>query len=287
MRALVLSGGGAKGAFQAGVLAYLFEKHDYEIITGVSVGALNAAYLCQFPRDKNREATEGLMTMWFGLKPKDVLRPWYHNLLWKLPALWKPAINDSRPLHKFIRRHLDLEKIKASGRILRVGATSLDGGVYSTWSEKDDDLVEGVLASSAFPAFMLPVKSRGQWWIDGGVRDVTPLYDAIKLGATEIDVIMCDTGNPKPLTGKRHALGIAAVAIDTALCEVELWDLKVAELYNALVAAKVPGYEDKRQVTVRVIKPPHLLLKDSLDFDPHKIRTNYMIGLRTAADAIR
>jgi NTE family protein len=200
--------------------------------------------------------------------------------------LWKPSISNSQPLHKFIRKHLDTDKIRTSGRQLRVGATGLNGGTYTTWTERDEDLVEGVLASSAFPAFMLPVKTRGQWWIDGGVRDVTPLADAIKLGATEIDVIMCDTGNPKPVEGKLTALNIAATAIDTALCEVEVWDLKVAELYNALVAAKVPGYENKRQVTVRVIKPQQPLLKDSLDFDPKKIRQNYMTGVQTAIDIL-
>lgn len=282
MRALVLGGGGAKGAWQAGAISHLFKKYDYDIITGVSVGAINGAYLAQFPVTESAAAVEGLTELWHQMTPKAVLRKWYGGVLWLLPALWKPSVYNSAPLHKMLRTHLDPAKIRDSGRRLSVGAVSMETARYNTWSETDEDIVEGVMASSAFPAFMMPVKARNQWWVDGGARDITPLHDAIRMGATEVDVVCCSPGGVARFTGRKRALKIALDAVNIALDEVDVWDLKVAELYNALVLAKVPGYEHKKVVNVRVLRPMEEVLLNSLNFDSVLARRNFAAGYEAA-----
>lgn len=283
MRALVLGGGGAKGAFQAGALSSLLPRIQYDIVTGVSVGAINASFIAQYPISQSHRAAVDLSDMWHHMKPKDIMRLWYNGMLWKLPTAWKPSVYDSRPLHKTLEEYLSAERIRSSGRLLRVGAVSLTTGRYCTWTEQDEDIALGVAASSAFPVFMLPVRARGQLWMDGGARENTPVEDAILAGATSVDIIQCDPNIPTPIQGKITALKIAEAAISTALLEIDKWDIKVTELYNNLAAAGC--VEDKQEITVRVLKPKHVLLDNPLNFDPQKISANFMYGLQSALDS--
>ena len=93
---------------------------------------------------------------------------------------------------------------------------------YATWNENDPDIVEGVLASSAFPGFLTPVRTRDDVWADGGSRDSTPLHDAILAGATHIDVICC---NPDFVLARPKTLGKtlenAEQALDAAFSEID------------------------------------------------------------------
>lgn len=267
MRTAVLAGGGARGSYQAGALTYLLTQYDYEIVTGVSVGAINAAYIAQFPLTRSSAAADGLMNLWFQMSPERVLRQWYNGYLSYVPTLWKPSVYDTTPLHRFLRDHLDPSRIRSSGRRLQVGAVSMDTGAYGSWCERDADVVDGVLASSAFPAFMTPVRARGQWWIDGGVHGITAIEDSIRMGATEVDVICCNPG--VRCRDKRRQRPTVAEAINTAFDAVDAWDLKIAE------SAYAP-------VKVRVLRPDHELLENALDFNAHKIKVNFDKGFAAA-----
>jgi predicted acylesterase/phospholipase RssA len=66
-RALVLSGGGARGAYEAGVVTALFEREDFDIICGTSIGAINAAVAAQ-------GATDQMRTLWRGVPERAVIR---------------------------------------------------------------------------------------------------------------------------------------------------------------------------------------------------------------------
>ena len=188
MKALVLSGGGAKGAFQAGVLRTLLkeQRKHYDIICGVSVGALNGSLLSMYPRGKEFESFLALRAMWDTISTPKVYRHWIPFSYLQSP--FKPSVYNSKPLQKLVRENLDVDTLRASGKRLLVGAVSLDTGEYTLFTEKDDDIIDGVLASSSFPVMLLPVKARGELWTDGGVRNVTPLQAAIDLGATDIGI---------------------------------------------------------------------------------------------------
>jgi len=109
-RALVLSGGGAKGAFEAGAIFH-FVNHrdcDFRDITGVSVGALNGAYIAEAASDENslhnlQVRTQGLIDFWRSLNgPDDILRPRRLGIP-RLLLCGLDSLNDFTPLERKLR----------------------------------------------------------------------------------------------------------------------------------------------------------------------------------------
>ena len=115
-RALVLSGGGSKGAFEVGVLQRLMgdEQVDYDLLCGTSVGAINAAYVAQTPLGKPREAAAKLRALWDTVTTDKVHRAWFP--FGKIASFFKTSVYDSAPLHGWIRSGLDAAAVRASGR---------------------------------------------------------------------------------------------------------------------------------------------------------------------------
>ena len=80
--ALVLSGGGARGAYEAGVLSYLFESiypelprgFEFDVVSGTSVGAIHAAYVAASAMQRGRERSKGLLETWREMRLRDVVR---------------------------------------------------------------------------------------------------------------------------------------------------------------------------------------------------------------------
>lgn len=280
IRALVLSGGGAKGAYQVGALKHLLRSAGgaYNILCGVSVGALNAASLAMYPVGQEDIAYRSLEDLWHGLDTSKVYKKWWGG---EIAALWKSSVYDSSPLQALVRSRLDLVKVRTSGRKLRVGAVALGSGAYKVFGEDHPNLVNAVLASSAFPAMLTPIAMEDDLWIDGGVREVTPLQAAIDLGAESCDVVMCSPEESPETFSQATTLKVAARAIDIMTDQIIADDLKVTQLYNSLVSAGAAPA--KRTVNVRVIRPDKPLIDNSLDFNPAKIREMIRQGYEDAA----
>jgi len=280
MRALVLSGGGSKGAYEVGVLKKWMAEDgiDYDLIAGVSVGALNAAVLCHSPKGCPKEAWEHLNRLWLDVNTSKVRKSWWPFGIGS--ALWKPSVYNSEPLHKWVRSSLDAGKIRASGRMLRVLAVSWDSGESRTVDETEPDIVSWVLASAAVPGMLLPVKVNGELWADGGLRSVTPLGEAVRAGATEVDVILCnDPRLPSPFkcAGKAALPDLAFRAVDLLVNEVMRDDLLICDLKN--------DRPDCRKVTLRVIKPKIDLgrvVGSALAFEPKAMRELTELGYEDA-----
>lgn len=288
MRALVLSGGGSKGAYQEGVLKrWLCEEgREYDILCGISVGALNTSVLCQAPKGQPQLAYMLLNRLWDRVENRKVRKNWF---LGYLALIWKPSVYNTKPLETWVHSELDVNLVRESGRQLRVGAVSWDSGEYRVVDQDDPELHKWVLASASFPTFFKPVKIAGEEWADGGLRNVTPLGEAIRAGATEIDVIL--TNNPDLVepwhpekkflwwTMRRRSFVWRVLrAIELLSNEVVLGDLKECGLKNDI--AKLGGpYKD---VKIRVVYPSQLLTKDSLDFDPASISRMRKIGYEDA-----
>lgn len=277
-RALVLSGGGSKGAYQAGVLKHILgeSKIKYDVYCGVSVGALNAAFLAMYANGQEVQASESLLQIWQTIRTKDVRKGWFP--FGKLHALWKPSVYNSAPLIKLVRERLDVDAIRASGKELAVGAASLTTGDYRVFTHDYHDVAGAVLASSAFPAMLCPVKLDDELWTDGGVRDVTPIKAAIDLGAEKIDVVMCspkdndgtmDDDSPSTITVAKRSISILSD-------EVLENDIRVANLISEL--ALVGRMKDKKQIQIRVLRPSVPLPGDSLDFDREDLDKKIEIG---------
>lgn len=270
MKALVLSGGGCKGAYQVGALKCLLgeARIQYDILCGVSVGALNAAFVAQFPLGSEQAASNGLVELWAGLDTSKIYKKWFP--LAEAMAICKPSVYDSSPLQELVRSRLDVEKVRSSGRSLRVGAVSLMSGEYRLFGEDYADVAGAVLASSAFPAMLTPIELEGELWTDGGVRDVTPLKAAIDLGADEVDIIMCaPEANPVRFPIEATSLKIAQRCIDIMADEITANDIQIAQQVNALVESG--SCSDKRLIKMRIIRPSEVLIDNSLDFEPSKL----------------
>lgn len=227
--ALVLSGGGARAAYQVGVLRTLarqFPDIVPDILTGVSAGGINAAFLAarQAPFDTK---VEQLAQMWADLRIDRVFRVdlrdlasrtlrWGGRLMSAGKAPLPPAksLVDTSPLREMLEHELEAD----GGTILGIPQSLSEGWLQSfaltassyttgqsiTWVQTRDDRrmptwerpqrksemcdarVDHVMASAALPFFFPAVQVDGGWYGDGGIRLTAPLSPAIHLGAKRI-----------------------------------------------------------------------------------------------------
>jgi NTE family protein len=280
MKALVLSGGGSKGAYQVGALQKWIQEDgiDYEIFCGISVGAINAAYLAQFKAGDPRGAWGKLKGVWDRVTTSNVKKNWFPFGV--LEAAWKTSVYNSRPLQDWVRGELDTCAISQSGKGLRVVSVSWDTYETHVATEADPSIVDRVLASSSFPVFLCPIEIGGQLWTDGGVRSITPLGQAIQAGADEVDIIMCSNPDlPHSLDHKTAAIpGLLERAIDIMSTQIEVADLKICGLKNDLAELR-PEY---KKVKIRLLQPKSYLIDNSLNFDPEAIKKMLAQGYEDA-----
>ena len=270
-RSLVLAGGGSKGAFKVGVLQRLMgdQENDYEMLCGTSVGAINAAYLAQTPLGSPRDAIARLRAQWDTVSTDKVHKRWFP--FGRAEAFVKTSVYDSAPVQQWIRSALDANLVRSSGHRLRVVAVSFGTGESFVADERTPDIAEWVIASSAFPVMLTPASIGGDLWTDGGLRSVTPLGEAIRAGATDIDVVLCSDPFAKSPFDVQSAHAIPQLllrSIDIMNDEVSRADLRIAGLKNDLSQLK-PEY---RKVKIRLFQPSSPLAYDPLDFDPKNIR---------------
>lgn len=220
---LVLGGGGARAAYQAGVLAALAEilpsRTPFRILAGVSAGAINAAVIATAADDFPR-ASASLSNLWAGLTLEKVYRTdtlavtrlgarWLRDLSGLFGGGRVNALLDTAPL----RSALDalplfrIPKLISAGmlhglaitatRYRRSSAVSFFDGHESIqpWTRlrrigiRSPITATHLMASAAIPIFFPPVKLRGSWYGDGCVRLTAPISPAIHLGADRIVTI--------------------------------------------------------------------------------------------------
>jgi len=286
-RALVLSGGGSKGAFEVGVLKYLLgdKKTKYDIITGVSVGAINASYMAQFPIGKEIECIIQLENLWDSLSSENVYDN--HFPLGKAEALWKPSVYDSKPLKKIVYENLNEEKIKNSGKKLCINAVSLTTGELKTWTEKDrKNIKNAVLASSAFPVMFNPIEINGELYTDAGVKDIAPLNAAIKAGAEIIDIIITSPLGSQPWKPKRkkpNTIDVLIRSLDLMTDEILANDLIKMEKINCRVKDG-KAEEHHKYIEYTLYQPSHTLTNNSLDFSQKNIQKMKKEGYELATN---
>jgi NTE family protein len=188
---LVLSGGGAKGAYEAGVaLALAARGVPIRLAAGSSAGALNSAALADGRLDR-------LEALWRGVTREQVyaLRPgvFFAGLLpgWlTLLALdGAGSLLDPRPLRALIAESVDLDRVRASPVALRVVATDLEGRAAHVFDNRSVT-VDALLAASAVPGMFPPVSVDGRLLVDGGLVARAPVLEALDGGVPLARVIV-------------------------------------------------------------------------------------------------
>lgn len=265
MRALVLSGGGSKGSYEVGAIQYLINDlgMQYQTFTGVSVGAINAAFLAQYAPADQKQGLKDLYNLWAGLKDSKVKKQWCP--FGELHGLWLDSIYNSDSLWSLVRNGVSLQKIRASGNKVAVSATCMKTGEYKTFTQDDDNFIDGVLASCSYPMGLKPIVIDGYKYTDGGVLHVTPIKEAIKFDASDLDIIICGptktTATFDDVDVVTYGLRCLAIMQD----QMQASDLKMLELYNKLFAAGLVA--DKKFINYKIIRPVSDLPGSSLTFD--------------------
>lgn len=216
--ALVLSGGGARASYQAGVLDYIasaFPEADFSIVTGVSAGAINAAHLANH-RGTLEGAAHRLVQHWEAIDTDKVYEPESSlRLLWAFlrgegngtPQAPRGLV-DTAPLRAFLEERLDapggrlagIPENLADGHLKAAALTTtayatgqsvsfVQGRGFEAWerpnrvSRRTRLTLDHVMASAALPLMFPAVPIGGSWYGDGGIRLSAPLAPAVHLGA--------------------------------------------------------------------------------------------------------
>jgi NTE family protein len=270
MRVLVLSGGGSKGAYQVGALKHILgELHVvYDAFCGVSVGAINCAFLSMFNYGEEQQSVEQLISLWNELDTPKIYKRWFPFGRWH--ALWNKSFFDSSPLQNLLRAGLSLEKIRASGKKINVGTVSLSSGKYTIFDQASDYFIEAVIASASFPGMLTPVNFLGQLWTDGGVKEISPIQKAMEMGADIIDVIITSPQTRvKRFIENPTTVDILKRSIDLSTDKIMANDIEKVQMHNRLAEA---GISDRKVVKLNILRPDYNLIEDLLDFRPEKIR---------------
>jgi NTE family protein len=258
--ALVLSGGGAKGAYEAGVAAVFIERGlPIRLVAGSSAGALNAAMIADGRVDR-------LDALWRGLSRDRVyslrtpvvfagLLPGWLTLL----ALDRAgSLFDPQPLRELIAAALDLERIRASPVRLLVVTTDLarrEPRLFDNRTLTHEALMAAAAVPGAFPA----VDVDGALLVDGGLTGRAPVLEALAAGAGVERAVVVMSYAPEergsPPTTMRRAL---EEAFEMGMIHQIRRDVELARL-------KFPGVE------LHLLQPSAPLALRPLDFDSEGI----------------
>jgi NTE family protein len=285
MRALVLSGGGSKSAWSTGVLQHLLgDLHiQYDIIVGVSSGAINAAFLGMYPLGNEKSSVDDMSKMWLDLRQDQVYKKWKPFGI--LHVVHKQSFYDSSPLRNLLKQSIDIKKIRSSGKKIIVGTVSLTSGKYTNFDQTSDNFIDAVIGSSSFPCLFEPIKIEGHWFSDGGIKSVSPITSAIEMGATHIDAIVTspETRDKKFIINP-SIIDIMKRSFDLFTEKIMSNDIEKALMYNKLSDA---GLSTKKIISLNIVRPKHNLIEDLLDFTPSKIKEMIGIGYNDALDVYR
>lgn len=222
--AIVMGGGGARAAYQVGVVRYLarrFPDLEVPVVTGVSAGAINAAHVAAH-HGTFEQAADELVHLWSDLTPERVFRTdmrslWGHVLRWVRQLASGGGSSpvrglvDTQPLREYLTEALhavggELTGIRYNLRTGRLKAAALSTTNYSTgqsvmWVQGRDIRewerpnrrarkavlsIDHVMASAALPIVFPAVRLGPHWFGDGGIRLTAPLSPALRLGAGRI-----------------------------------------------------------------------------------------------------
>ncbi len=218
--ALVLSGGGARGAYEVGVLAYIVERLvarkrpvQLDVICGTSVGAINACYLAAHLADP-ATGMRHLADLWTGIDLDVVLRfgvrqvATLHRVLLG-GGLESVGFFDVAPMASLVEREIPWRAVSRNLRhgllsAISISATEVASGRTTLFLQASAELAGRIvppprtivrearvgphhaLASAAIPLLFPSVQIDGRLYVDGGVRQNTPIAPAIRMGATHI-----------------------------------------------------------------------------------------------------
>lgn len=293
----VLSGGGGRGAFQAGAIFYLatVEKEFPHYVAGISVGALNGlAVACR--------QIGMLYQLWHSIETKDIYRNRLRSRVIRLLSsqinLISPpqSIHSTTPLWNLLKEYTEGWVIQ---RYFRIGVVNIDTGQYyekefAPGIQVDDNVLKWVMASAAIPGFFPPMRIQSTDWVDGGVKHQTPMRALLETRPDKVTIITNNNWTEKSDLIDRKKKNKDFVQIGASTLQILLASAFNADLDQYFernyVASIMPGNQYKynkkiiRYYPTLFIEPTNDL-GDSLDFSSETNEDRFMHGYEQAKKA--
>lgn len=288
MRALVISGGGSKGAFAGGVAQYLLREkgHQYDLLLGTSTGSLLIPHLAL----GNVEKIHNIYTSVnphkiFNINPfviktrkgVDIVTINHFNVLMQFFKK-KRTFGESLHLKKYIKKSFSLQEfnqLKASGCNIVITVTNLSKNEVEYKSIRDFDyseFCEWIWISCNYIPFMSLATKNGCEYGDGGFSNLVPIKEAIDRGATEIDVVILETEvQVAPRVIGKNPFSLMVDLFATLLDQVEKHDVAIGKL-----AANA------NDVKLNLYYTPTQLTDNALIFDKEKMKQWWKEGFEYA-----
>ncbi|MFT5753347.1 MAG: NTE family protein [Flavobacterium sp.] len=284
MKALVISGGGSKGAFAGGVAQYLIQdlKREYDMYFGTSTGSLLVSHLALHKVEKIKEIYTSVnqnsifSNCPFTIKKKfgeDIIEINHFNVL---KNFWRGSktFGESNNLRKLINKVFTEEEfntLKNSSKNIFVTVSNLSLNTVEYKSINNylyEDFCDWIWISCNYIPFMSLVKKDGCEYADGGFASMIPIEEAIKNGATEVDAIILHT--EIPLYNR-----LPARSAFSALTNLFAFMMDRIEYQNI----KIGKYEAKfKGATINFYFTPSVLTTNSLIFNKEKMKHWWQIG---------
>jgi NTE family protein len=271
--ALVLSGGGAKGAYEAGVAAAFVERGlPIRLVAGSSAGALNAAMIASGRADQ-------LETMWrtvqrervYSLRASVFFAGFLPGWLTLFALNETSSLFDPGPLRELIAASLDFDRVRASSVRLLVTATDLAAREKRVFDNRTVT-VDTLMAAAAVPGLFPPVEVDGTLLVDGGLTGRAPVLEALEadpaVGRAVVVMSYASTERGSPPSTMRRALEES----------FELMMIQQIRRDTELARLRHPAVE------VQLLAPSSPLLLRPLDFDAEAIARLLALG-RADAEA--
>jgi NTE family protein len=289
MNALVISGGGSKGAFAGGIVEFLLKecKEHYDILVGTSTGSLMIPLIALGKIDSLKEiytsvTNKDIFSIYpFTIKNSNGVTKTgvnYFGILYQYLKGQK-TFGDSSPLRLLIQRMFTYEDFMTLKKgkleiIITVSNLSLEKVEYKRLKECTyKDFCDWMWISANMTPFMSLVNKNGYEYADGGIGNLVPIRKAIKKGATQIDVIVL---NPLNVSKRKRPIGNAYSLILNMLSfmhnQLSLNDITIGQLEESL----------HKNVDIHFYYTPKVLTDNALVFEPSQMKFWWKSGYEQA-----
>ncbi len=290
MRALVISGGGSKGAFGGGVAQYLMEElgHSYDLFIGTSTGSLLISHLALGKVQKIKEIyTSVNQSSIFNNCPFNIKKdPWGEEQIginhWKVLRNFlrgSKTFGESRNLRELIGRFFtreEFEELQQSSKdiVVTVSNLSLHETEYKSINDVSyEDFCDWIWISCNYIPFMSLVKKDGCEYADGGFGSMVPIKEAVDRGATEIDVIILETE-------VTHYNSLPSKNVFSLLTNLHSFMIDRVEKQNITIGKFAANNKD---AIINLYYTPIVLTTNSLVFNKEKMAQWWERGFQYAA----
>jgi len=287
-KALVISGGGSKGAFAGGVAQYLMKKEqkEYDLFLGTSTGSLMVSHLALDMLDELKDLyTNVNQKTIFSNSPfkikkvagEKVISIRHLNTIWNF-LNGRKTFGESKNLRSLIKRNITKEmyhQIKVSEKEVVVTVSNLTANQIEYKSSNEctyEDFCDWIWGSCNYVPFMSLLEKNSQQYADGGFGSLVPIREAILRGATEIDAIILETEvtqfNRLPA---KNPFSLLFDVFDFMLTHVERHNITIGKLAAT-----------NKDIKLNLYYTPTVLTTNSLVFDEKLMRKWWKSGYKYA-----